>query len=101
MHISNAWTRFRTLEVIEHALKPFDIKGSDFQVIQLGSTESIKSILLNSNWKCLLLCQFMRCKRTSKQWITRYKTSLIEQFSFICILYKEKHLLCRIFIQNF
>jgi hypothetical protein len=42
---------FRTLEVVEHALKPFDIKGSDLQVIQLGSTESIKSMTIELELK--------------------------------------------------
>jgi DNA-binding transcriptional LysR family regulator len=43
-----------TLEVIAHALKAHDIKLSDLQIeMQLGSTESIKSYLLNSN--CLAL----------------------------------------------
>jgi hypothetical protein len=39
-----------TLEVIEHALKPLKIKMSELTVeMQLGSTESIKSYLMNSN----------------------------------------------------
>jgi hypothetical protein len=38
-----------TLE-IEHALKPLKIKMSELTVeMQLGSTESIKSYLMNSN----------------------------------------------------
>jgi hypothetical protein len=36
--------------VIEHALKPLKIKMSELIVeMQLGSTESIKSYLMNSN----------------------------------------------------
>jgi DNA-binding transcriptional LysR family regulator len=38
-----------TLEVIEHALKPLKIKMSELTEMQLGSTESIKSYLMNSN----------------------------------------------------
>ena len=39
-----------TLEVITHALKPFHINLSDLHIeMQLGSTESIKSYLLNSD----------------------------------------------------
>jgi DNA-binding transcriptional LysR family regulator len=39
-----------TLEVIAHALKPHGIKLSDLQIeMQLGSTESIKAYLLQSN----------------------------------------------------
>ena len=39
-----------TLEVIEYALKPFEMKLSQLTVeMQLGSTESIKSYLMNSN----------------------------------------------------
>lgn len=39
-----------TLEVIEHALKPFDIDLSQLKIeMQLGSTESIKSYLMHSN----------------------------------------------------
>ena len=44
-----------TLEVIAHALKPFDIKISQLQTeMQLGSTESIKSYLLHSNCMAFL-----------------------------------------------
>ncbi|EHQ24738.1 transcriptional regulator, LysR family [Mucilaginibacter paludis DSM 18603] len=43
-----------TLEVILHALKPHGVKLADLQIeMQLGSTESIKSYLINSN--CLAL----------------------------------------------
>jgi len=39
-----------TLDVIAHALKPYQIKLSDLQVeMQLGGTESIKSYVLHSN----------------------------------------------------
>ena len=39
-----------TLEVIEHALKSLELKFSDLNIeMQLGSTESIKSYLLNSD----------------------------------------------------
>jgi len=39
-----------TLEVIAHALKPFNIKLSDLKIeMQLDSTEAIKSYLLHSN----------------------------------------------------
>jgi hypothetical protein len=55
-----------TLEVIEFALKPFNIKVSELQIeMQLGSTESIKSYLMNSD--CVVLYRFMPYKRTSKQ----------------------------------
>jgi len=44
-----------TLEVIAHALKPFDIKISQLNTeMQLGSTESIKSYLLHSNCMAFL-----------------------------------------------
>jgi len=44
-----------TLEVIAHALKPFDIKLSQLNTeMQLGSTESIKSYLLHSNCMAFL-----------------------------------------------
>jgi len=44
-----------TLEVIAHALKPFDIKISQLNIeMQLGSTESIKSYLLHSNCMAFL-----------------------------------------------
>lgn len=39
-----------TLDVIAHALKPYNIKLADLQIeMQLGGTESIKSYLLHSN----------------------------------------------------
>jgi DNA-binding transcriptional LysR family regulator len=44
-----------TLEVIAHALKPFDIKLSQLNTeMQLGSTESIKSYLLHSDCMAFL-----------------------------------------------
>ncbi len=44
-----------TLEVIAHALKPFNMKISDLQCeMQLGSTESIKSYLLHSGCMAFL-----------------------------------------------
>lgn len=44
-----------TLEVIAHALKYFNIKITDLKTeMQLGSTESIKSYLLNSNCMAFL-----------------------------------------------
>jgi len=44
-----------TLEVIAHALKPFNIKISQLNTeMQLGSTESIKSYLLHSNCMAFL-----------------------------------------------
>ena len=44
-----------TLEVIAHALKPFNIKISDLHCeMQLGSTESIKSYLLHSGCMAFL-----------------------------------------------
>jgi DNA-binding transcriptional LysR family regulator len=44
-----------TLEVIAHALKPFDIKISQLNTeMQLGSTESIKSYLLHSDCMAFL-----------------------------------------------
>jgi hypothetical protein len=50
--------RVLELEVIEHALKPFEIKLLELQIeMQLGSTESIKSYLINSD--CVALYPFM------------------------------------------
>jgi DNA-binding transcriptional LysR family regulator len=47
-----------TLDVIAHALKPFDIKVVDLKTeMQLGSTESIKSYLLHSNCFAFLSVQ--------------------------------------------
>jgi len=47
-----------SLDVISHALKPFDIKISDLQTeMQLGGTESIKSYLLHSNCFAFLSVQ--------------------------------------------
>ena len=47
-----------TLDVIAHALKPFDIKIADLQTeMQLGGTESIKSYLMHSNCFAFLSVQ--------------------------------------------
>jgi DNA-binding transcriptional LysR family regulator len=47
-----------SLDVIAHALKPFDIKLSDLQTeMQLGGTESIKSYLMHSNCFAFLSVQ--------------------------------------------
>lgn len=47
-----------TLDVIAHALKPFNIKIADLQTeMQLGGTESIKSYLLHSNCFAFLSVQ--------------------------------------------
>jgi hypothetical protein len=49
----NAGTRLRALEVIRTCFKTVKIKMSELIVNAIGSTESIKSYLMNSN--CVVL----------------------------------------------
>jgi DNA-binding transcriptional LysR family regulator len=57
-----------TLEVIEHLLKPFNIKLSELQIeMQLGSTESIKSYLMNSD--CVAFISIRTKKNKTMNWL--------------------------------
>ncbi|PWB21529.1 LysR family transcriptional regulator [Flavobacterium sp. HTF] len=91
-----------TLEVIEYALKQVDVKISDLQIeMQLGSTESIKSYLLNSD--CFA---FMSIHAVSKELQNNELMALdvenlaIERYFYIITLLGKSDPLSELFIQN-
>lgn len=91
-----------TLEVIEFALKKAGLKFSDLQIeMQLGSTESIKSYLLNSD--CLA---FMSIHAVSKELLNKELIVLdvekleIQRYFYIITLLGKSDPLSELFIQN-
>ncbi|RXM44350.1 LysR family transcriptional regulator [Flavobacterium sp. YO64] len=91
-----------TLEVIEYALKKAGLKFSDLQIeMQLGSTESIKSYLLNSD--CFA---FMSIHAVSKELKNKELTVLdveklsVERYFYIITLLGKSDSLSELFIQN-
>ncbi|WP_202703262.1 LysR family transcriptional regulator [Flavobacterium sp. UGB4466] len=91
-----------TLEVIEYSLKQVGIKISDLQIeMQLGSTESIKSYLLNSD--CLA---FMSIHAVGKQlknnelMILDIANLSVERYFYIITLLGKPNALTELFIQN-
>jgi DNA-binding transcriptional LysR family regulator len=92
-----------TLEVIEHALKPFEIKLSQLSVeMQLGSTESIKSYLMNSD--CVAFMSIHAIKKelyTNELAILDIENLTIERFFYIISLQGKKGSLSELFIRNF
>jgi DNA-binding transcriptional LysR family regulator len=92
-----------TLEVIEHALKPFEIKLSQLAVeMQLGSTESIKSYLMNSD--CVAFMSIHAIKKelyTNELAILDIENLTIERFFYIISLQGKKGSLSELFIRNF
>ncbi|CAM3694462.1 LysR family transcriptional regulator [Flavobacterium chungbukense] len=91
-----------TLEVIEFALKKAGVKFTDLQIeMQLGSTESIKSYLLNSD--CFA---FMSIHAVSKELINKELIVLdveglsIERYFYIITLQGKTDSLSELFIQN-
>lgn len=91
-----------TLEVIEHALKPFDIKLSELQIeMQLGSTESIKSYLINSD--CVAFISIHAIKKelqNNELAILDIKDLVIERFFYVITLQGKTDSLSDLFIQN-
>lgn len=91
-----------TLEVIEYALKPFHIKIDDLQVeMQLGSTESIKSYLLNSDCVAFMSVHAIakELKNKELQIIDVYDLS-IERYFYIITLQGKSNSLSELFIKN-
>ncbi|MEZ0183599.1 LysR family transcriptional regulator [Flavobacterium oncorhynchi] len=91
-----------TLEVIEYALKKAGLKFSDLQIeMQLGSTESIKSYLLNSD--CFA---FMSIHAVNKELKNKELTVLdveklsVERYFYIITLLGKSDSLSELFIQN-
>lgn len=91
-----------TLEVIEHALKPLEIKLSELQIeMQLGSTESIKSYLMNSDCVAFISIHAIKKELESNEFaILDIKDLIIERFFYIITLQGKTDSLSDLFIQN-
>ena len=91
-----------TLEVIEHALKPLKLKVSDLQIeMQLGSTESIKSYLMNSNCVAFISIHAIKKELLNKELIILDVQDLsIERYFYIITLQGKTDSLAELFIQN-
>jgi DNA-binding transcriptional LysR family regulator len=91
-----------TLEVIEHALKPFDIKLSQLSVeMQLGSTESIKSYLMNSD--CVAFISIHAIEKELKNnelVILDIDNIVIERYFYVISLQGKTEALSDLFINN-
>ena len=90
------------LEVIEHALKPFEIKISELKIeMQLGSTESIKSYLMNSDCVAFISIHAIEKELKSNELaILDIKNLSIERFFYIITLQGKTDSLSDLFIQN-
>ncbi|TDX10360.1 LysR family transcriptional regulator [Flavobacterium sp. S87F.05.LMB.W.Kidney.N] len=91
-----------TLEVIEFALKKAGLKFSDLQIeMQLGSTESIKSYLLNSDCFAFMSIHAVNKELLNKELIVLDIEKLaIERFFYIITLVGKSDSLSELFIQN-
>ncbi|KAF2513797.1 LysR family transcriptional regulator [Flavobacterium foetidum] len=91
-----------TLEVIEYALKNKNLKLSDLQIeMQLGSTESIKSYLLNSDCFAFMSIHAVSKELRNKELIVLDVENLaIERYFYIITLLGKSDPLSELFIQN-
>ena len=91
-----------TLEVIEYALKQVDFKITDLQIeMQLGSTESIKSYLLNSDCFAFMSIHAVDKELKNKELIVLDVEKLsIERYFYIITLLGKPDSLSELFIQN-
>jgi DNA-binding transcriptional LysR family regulator len=91
-----------TLEVIEFALKKTGLRFSDLQIeMQLGSTESIKSYLLNSDCFAFMSIHAVSKELLNKELIVLDVEKLdIERHFFIITLLGKSDPLSELFIQN-
>lgn len=91
-----------TLEVIEFALKNVGLKFSDLQIeMQLGSTESIKSYLLNSDCFAFMSIHAVSKELKNKELIVLDVEKLsIERYFYIITLLGKSDPLSELFIQN-
>jgi DNA-binding transcriptional LysR family regulator len=91
-----------TLEVIEYALKPFQINLSQLTIeMQLGSTESIKSYLMNSD--CVAFISIHAIEKELKNdelVILDIDNLVIERFFYIITLQGKADSLSELFIKN-
>lgn len=91
-----------TLEVIEHALKPLKIKMSDLTVeMQLGSTESIKSYLMNSNCVAFISIHAIQNELKNNELVLLDVDNLtMERYFYIISLQGKTDALSDLFINN-
>ena len=91
-----------TLEVIEFALKKAGLKFSDLQIeMQLGSTESIKSYLLNSDCFAFMSIHAVSKELKNKELIVLDVEKLaIERYFYVATLQGKSDSLSELFIQN-
>ncbi|SHM69319.1 LysR family transcriptional regulator [Flavobacterium xinjiangense] len=91
-----------TLEVIEYALKPFEIKLCQLTIeMQLGSTESIKSYLLNSDCVAFISIHAINKElKNNELTIIDVKNLMIERFFYIITLQGKTDSLSELFIKN-
>ncbi|MBO9584696.1 MAG: LysR family transcriptional regulator [Flavobacterium sp.] len=91
-----------TLEVIEFALKKANLKLTDLQIeMQLGSTESIKSYLLNSDCFAFMSIHAVSKELKNKELIVLDIEELaIERYFYIITLQGKSDSLSELFIQN-
>jgi len=91
-----------TLEVIEYALKQIDFKITDLQIeMQLGSTESIKSYLLNSDCFAFMSIHAVDKELKNNELIVLDVENLsIERYFYIITLLGKSDSLSELFIQN-
>ncbi|MFD1605147.1 LysR family transcriptional regulator [Flavobacterium artemisiae] len=91
-----------TLEVIEFALKKAGLKFADLQIeMQLGSTESIKSYLLNSDCFAFMSIHAVSKELLNKELIVLDVEKLdIERYFYIITLLGKSDPLSELFIQN-
>lgn len=91
-----------TLEVIEHALKPLKIKMSELLIeMQLGSTESIKSYLMNSHCVAFISIHAIEKELKNKELaILDVENLIIERYFYIISLQGKTNALSDLFIKN-
>ncbi|KRD10467.1 transcriptional regulator [Flavobacterium sp. Root901] len=91
-----------TLEVIEYALKNAGLKFTDLQIeMQLGSTESIKSYLLNSDCFAFMSIHAVNKELKNKELIVLDVEKLsVERHFYIITLLGKSDPLSELFIQN-
>ncbi|NGY36996.1 LysR family transcriptional regulator [Flavobacterium sp. XN-5] len=91
-----------TLEVIEHALKPLKIKMSELTVeMQLGSTESIKSYLMNSDCVAFISIHAIQNELKNNELVILDVDNLVmERFFYIISLQGKTDALSDLFIKK-
>ncbi|MFH6936997.1 LysR family transcriptional regulator [Flavobacterium oncorhynchi] len=91
-----------TLEVIEYALKKAGLKFSDLQIeMQLGSTESIKSYLLNSDCFAFMSIHAVSKELKNKELMVLDVEELsVDRYFYIITLLGKSDSLSELFIQN-